>query len=216
MGTILCSRILNRAAKTLLDETGARWSAAELLDYLNAGLGAVSVNKPDAAMLDVPVSLTLNESRQVIPDRGFQFFSAIRNMGAAGNTPGRAIREVTRLHMDQADPDWHTRSAATVECYIHDPLNPRVFWVYPRPSSTLFVQVQYAATPLPVTAASTLPFDDGYENALHDWIVARAYAKNAKRGDLAKMNAYLTLFANALGLKSKPQFEFAAAAKEAA
>lgn len=206
MGTIACSRILDRAAKTLLDETGVQWAPSELLDHLNSGINWIVTNKPDEGAVNASFQLAANETKQTIPAAGFQFLDVVRNMGANGSTIGRAIYACRRTDLDHANADWHTVSAAAIQHFMHDTRDPRVFYVYPRPTSALYVQLVYAGVPATVgTAATTLPIADIYENPLHLWIVAHAYAKNSKRGDVSKWQAYLTMAANMIGAKTQVQ-----------
>lgn len=207
MGTIACSVILNRAAKTLFDETGVRWTPVELLDYLNAGIAAVIAAKPDAGSVSEPFELDPG-SRQEIPPEFSQFLGVVRNLGGDGLTPGKAIRQIERNELDHSNPDWHTATGSAVLHYTHDKRLPREFYVFPATSG--FVELQGVKRPAAVTdAAYELPIDDLYESPLHNWVVAYAYAKSSKSGDMNRASAYLTLFANALGLKSQMQFSFA-------
>jgi len=207
MGTIACSVILNRAAKTLFDETGVRWPPAELLDYLNAGIVAVIAAKPDAGAVSEPFELE-DGTQQEIPAEFSQFLGLTRNMGENGLTPGKAIRQIERNELDHNNPDWHTVTGSAVLHYTHDKRLPRVFHVYP--GCTGWVELQGVKVPAAVTdPAYELPIDDLYESPLHNWVVGYAYAKSSKSGDMNRSGAYMTLFANALGLKSQMQFSFA-------
>lgn len=207
MGTIACSVILNRAAKTLFDETGVRWAPDELLDYLNAGIAAVIAAKPDAGSVSEPLELVAG-SRQEIPPEFSQFLGLTHNLGADGETPGKAIRQIERNELDHSNPDWHTVSGNAVLHFAHDKRLPRVFWIYP--NATGWVELQGVKRPEAVAGPDyELPIDDLYESPLHNWVVAYAYAKSSKSGDMNRASAYLTLFANALGMKSQMQFSFA-------
>ncbi|PPE74590.1 hypothetical protein C3942_07455 [Solimonas fluminis] len=207
MGTIACSRVLQRAARTLFDETGVRWSPTELLDYLNAGISAIVAAKPDVAATAEAFELVPG-TRQDLPADFVQFLGLVRNLGADGQTPGRAIRQVERNELDHSYPDWHGSSGDAVLHYCHDKRLPRLFYVFPAAEG--WVELQgVKALPAVTDAAQTLPLDDLYENPLHNWVVAYAYAKSSKSGDMNRSGAYMTLFANALGLKSQLQFSFA-------
>lgn len=208
MGTIACSVILNRAAKTLFDETGdRRWPVSELLDYLNAGVLAVIVAKPDAGAVSIPFELQAG-SQQEIPEDFSQFLGLTHNLGVSGSTPGRAIRPIERAELDNSNPGWHTASGSAVHHFVHDPRLPKVFWVFPR--VTGWVELQGVQRPAPVTDASyELPIDDLYEGAIYNWVMAHAYAKSTKSGDMVRSTGYMSLFASALGLKLQRQFAMA-------
>ncbi|MBA4285466.1 MAG: hypothetical protein C0434_08045 [Xanthomonadaceae bacterium] len=209
MGTIAASVILNRAAKTLLDETGVTWQPSELLDYLRAGINAVFLFKQDCSTRNVPHALAAG-SKQAIPQDGTQALDVVRNLGPAGATPGAAIRQVERETLDRDDPNWHTATGPQVLHVTFDKRDPRTFYVYPRPPGAWSVELVYAAHPQRIESASdVLPIDDLYETPLHAYVVAYAYFKNAKRGDVAKSQAYLGMFTQMIGAKSAAQFQFA-------
>ncbi len=210
MGTIAASVILDRATTTLLDDDGVTWTPAELLDYLRAGINAIFTFKPDCSTKNVPHALVPG-SRQRIPDDGTQVLDVVRNLGAAGITPGRSIRQVERQTLDADDPNWHVATGPEVLHFTSDKRDPRTFYIYPS-RAPWSVELVYAAHPERLASAdSILPIDDLYESALHAYVVAYAYFKNAKRGDVAKSQAYLGMFSQMIGAKSSAQFQFAPA-----
>lgn len=218
MGTIAISRITNRAAKTLFDETGVRWAPAELLDYYNAGKNALVGLKPDAFVKTQSFELALAETKQVLPVDGIAFRGLNRNMGAAGTTPGRAIRVIEKNDLDHSRPDWPTQttadittSAGNVLHYMHDKQNPKVFFIWPRPTVAWFVELVYSAHPADAAAdTDILPLDDLYEEPLYLFVVGKALQKHSKSGDMSRANWYGAQFSGFLGLKSQGQFTFAA------
>jgi hypothetical protein len=72
-------------------------------------------------------------TKQALADPAFQLIDIKRNMGTDGNTPGRAIRVVTRELMDGMDPNWHAgpRSSIT-QNFIYDPQQPKTYYVFRR------------------------------------------------------------------------------------
>lgn len=212
MGTIAASAITSRAQKILLDETGVTWSAPELLDYLNAGITAIVSNKPDAYTVTRAHPLAAG-SKQTLPVQVDQIVDVICNLGANGTTRGRAIRQIERTSLDLERPGWHAAVGPEVRHWVADLRDPSVFWTYPTPATPWQVEVMVSETPPRLALVTdTLPISDLYESPLTHWVLAHAYAKNTKRGDLAKTQAYLALFASAIGAKSQIQFQFAPAA----
>lgn len=201
MGTIAASRILNRAAKTLLDETNVQWSPTELLDYLNAGIVAICAVKTDAFIKNAVVPCVAG-SLQAIPTDGFQIVQIVHN--GLGNT----MYQVDRKFLDHNfRTTWH--SGAQVEDITNwavDPYDPRRYWVYPAASVVASVRMVYGAAPPPLTASSDIiPIDDVHESHLYAFVLAHCYAKNSKRGDMGKMNGYLNLFNSGIGAKIEIQ-----------
>ena len=202
---IAASVLLNRAAKTLLDETGVLWSSAELLDYINAAISAVVTIKPDTYVLTSTFTLTNAQAKQTLPSGGLQLVEVTRNL-----SPGSSvIRQVERNHLNHTDEDW-AATAGTPKHFMYDRRNPKNFYIYPQPASgTNTVELVYSAVPTRLTtAADLLPIDDIYENPLFFYVVAMAYAKNAKRGDNVKMNGYMSMFMTSMGIRKNVQDMF--------
>ena len=208
--TLTASVVINRAQKTLLDETNIIWGAAELLDYLNAGINAIVANKPDTSVATTTFTVTNASAKQTIPADGLQLLEVTRNLSSTGT----AIRQIERNHLNHSNPTWSVTTTSAnspeIQHFMFDKRNPKVFYVYPQPvSGTNTIEIVYSQVPSRLTATTNnLPLDDIYENPLHNFVVAYAYAKNAKRGDLNKANAYFTLFANSIGARAQVQFAF--------
>jgi hypothetical protein len=71
--------------------------------------------------------------------------------------------------------------------------------------------VTYGAVPPALTGSSgeDIPVPDSYQNALTNFVLAKAYAKNSKKQDLTKTSAYTNEWRLALGLKSQAQVALA-------
>jgi len=205
---IAASVITDECSNLLYDETGVRWPEAELLDYLNAGITAVLVYKPDAYVVDSTVQLATG-SRQTIPADGVEFLEMINNAGSGGATPGRAIRKVDRNHLDHMTPDWHTTTGSQVLHYTFDPRNPKVFYIYPHVSTTWYARINYTGIPDRLTATSEdVPISEIYQTPLVNWVMAYAHAKNFKAGDANRSNMYLSRFNDFFGVKTTTQAAF--------
>ncbi len=204
--------LIQRVQNTLLDETGVQWLVPELLRHLSAGLKAVVIVKPMAYMATTSHRLAKG-TRQELPAGTDYLSSVTRNLGANGVTPGRAIRKVDIAEMDRADPDWHaTPQSSVVEVFMYDERDKGVFWVYPpQQFPPGYVELYGPGIPPPyVDGTQPLPVDDNYEDALYFYVLANAYAKNAKRGDTAKAGAYMQMFFANLGASTQAQAAVAA------
>jgi hypothetical protein len=206
MGTVTGQNLIDRANDIVQDTTNIRWPVAELLRWLNDGQREIVLFRPDACVTTQAVQLVANSTKQDLPALGIRLLDVTRNMGAAGSTPGRAIRLVSREVLDSQVPDWHSSTAAAeVKHYIFDPKVPKVFWVYPRPATAFYIEVQFSSAPTDlVSAASTIVLDDVYSNALLDYMLYRAYSKDAEfaqNGGLA--SAHYQAFQNSLGIRTQ-------------
>lgn len=201
MGTILASAIVNQAATILQDTTNVRWPAPELLGWLNAGQQDIVLYKPNASVKNAARQLSPG-TRQALPTDGIALLDVTRNLGTTGNTPGRAIRIVAREVLDAQLPDWHTATAtAEVKHYVYSAADPKHYYVYPpQPSSSCgWVEEIYSCAPPNVTINQPIALDDIYANILLDYILYRAYSKDAEYSANEKNAAtHFTAYVNAL------------------
>lgn len=146
-----------------------------------AYLPPASVRQADGAMPSQPV-------------RGILLLDVIRNMGADGATPGAPIRVIPREMLDNTAPAWHSTPADSVEHFCFDPRLPEHFYVSSAvPAATpVWVEVAYAANPDEIpfagtptygyagNSATTIALEDRYADDLVNYVVARAYLKDAE------------------------------------
>jgi hypothetical protein len=189
MAVITVASLLARAAVVLQDPTNIRWPQAELLDWLNDGQREIALLKPNVFVKNIAVQLVAG-TKQSLPTDGVSLIDVVRNMGTAGNTPGDAIRVVTREILDAQIKNWHSSTAsATAKHYVYTPLDPKTFYVYPPQPGTGMNQVEiiYVASPADATLVGTITIDDIYMTALLDYILFRAYTKDAEYANNAQL-----------------------------
>ncbi|WAC72074.1 hypothetical protein OU995_21255 [Roseateles sp. SL47] len=146
------------------------------------------------------------------PVRGMQLLGLVRNMGADGVTPGRAIPPaVDRKLLDRQSPNWHSSVGTFVRQFTFDPMTPRHFFVEPGvPAGRLWVDLSYIAEPDQIPAggekgaelyrldgANDTEISLSNENAddLVNYICARAYLKRADAAaEDGRAGQYVSLF----------------------
>lgn len=206
MATITAGDIVERAEILLQDETNVRWPVAELLKWINDAQRAVAALRPDATAFNTTLKLTPG-TKQTLPANAISLIEVVRNMGSNGSTPGRAIRLVNREVLDSQNPLWHESSATNeVKHYFYDKRVPRNFYVYPpQPSSTSYVELVYSVSPSEVVnEGSLLALDDVFANSILNYVVYRAYSKDAEFAENGnKAAAYYQAFAAELGLEGQ-------------
>lgn len=214
MGTITADKLYARAQRILQDTTSIRWPTSELLDWLDDGMLEVTLLRPEASITNSTIAMTANSTKQTLPAAALQLIKVTRNMGAAGSTPGAAIRLVSMDILDSQNPNWHTdTAAAAVKHYMFDPRDPKTFYVYPQPNSTYHLEVVYSSAPTKVTRSGAAPnetstsaisVDDIYANALLDYMLYRAYSKDATFAQNSQLAvAHYAAFQNSLGVKTQ-------------
>ncbi len=208
MGILTAQNLIDRVNDTLQDTTNVRWPTVELLRYLNDGQREVVLLRPDASVSTQAVQLTANDTRQSLPSTGIRLLDMTRNMGTNGSTPGSAIRLISREVLDTQIPTWHSETGQTaVKHYMFDPRSPRIYYVYPRVHATtqVWVELIYSSAPTDVaTLAGTITLDDIYANALVDFILYRAYGKDAEyAANAGYAQQRYQSFITSLGLKGQ-------------
>ena len=187
MGTILASSIISNASGILHDETNVRWTAAQMLEWLNAGMREIVVLKPEAYVKNESVKMAAG-TKQALPAGGFTFIDINRNMGANGTTPGRVPRFIEKKVIDAENPNWHKDAAkAEILHYTFDERDPSHFYCYPpQPAANQgYAELVYSAAPPDTASGIAIPLDDVYANPLVDYLLYRAYAKDPIHADKA-------------------------------
>lgn len=203
--------ILRRVVDTLQDTTSVRWPIAELVRYLNDGQREILVYRPDA--LNVTSTLTLaTGARQTLPANGAKLLDVIRNTSGTK----RAVRQVDKQVLDAQVPAWQSMTAASeIVHFMYDARDPRTFYVYPPATSSASLEIVYAKYPTDITEPAAdgaiwsdvtgdISLADTYGNALADYVLARAYSKDADyTANLQRAAGHYNTFANALGVELK-------------
>jgi hypothetical protein len=191
---------------TLLDTGLVAWPLAERLTYLNEGIRATIMVKPDA----YPVRGAVTPAAglvQTLPDGGVALIDILYNTTGAK----RAITLCGIEMLQEANRFWPAATQqAEVENYAYDPRDPRRYMVFPPNNGAGSVYMVYGGTPAALTASSdTLPLPDIYEPALLAYVLSRCYAKNSQRQDLSKAQTYRGEWAQFLGMKAQAQVNVA-------
>ena len=185
MGTLAVQSFIDRLGSALRDDTNVHWTVEDIYQYVSDGQRSAVQLRPEINPVTDTVALIAG-TKQVIPALGFSLLHVVRNMGAAGSTPGRAIRWVDFDVLDNSMPDWHSETAVgEVQHYLYDYKRDRkVFYVYPQqPTSPHMVEIQYSKIPdelgplIPAATPGIIELDDMYQPVLWYYTLFRAYSK---------------------------------------
>lgn len=209
MPVILASTIIDNAARQLFDIDNIKWSRSELLSYLNDGQRAIVSIVPEATGTTQNISLTAG-TKQSIPTDGWMLLEATRNMGLDGNTPGRAVKLADRAILDETNPSWYSTATSTTQTiYMYNVRDRMNFYVYPPSPGTNKLEIIYSKIPADVTEGTVISIADVYSPALLDYILFRAYSKNADFVDQQKAPGHLQAFMAVLGRAAGSQSKLA-------
>lgn len=206
MGTVTVQSILDRAVVILQDTTNIRWPLAELLPWVTDGTREIVIFKPSAYSKNESMLLAAG-TKQTIPVNGIQVLDVTRNMGSNGTTPGRAIRVTEREILDSNTPDWHSSTQSAVVKHItYEENDPKTFYVYPPSTGSTYAEVIYSAAPPAATLNGTLAIDDIYQGAILDYVLYRAYQKDAEyAADPQRAAGHYNSFVTAIGGREKAE-----------
>lgn len=209
--------VIQRAHTLLQDMTSVRWPLLELQGWLNDAYKELVLYRPDEYTRTSVVTLAPG-TRQRAMDAPINLpniqrvMKVVRNMGEGSNR--RAIRYIDQQILDDQHPDWHTHAPSTsIQHFMFDPLVPREFFVYPPAAAGTQVELMYALVPEPhtlteaqlrtPTTTETIRVSDSFANALVDYILYRAWSKDAEyAANSNRAVAHYTAFTNALGAKT--------------
>ena len=208
-GTLTLTNILSRVEDTLQDTTNVRWSEAELIRYVNDAQREIVNLKPDTSADHANVQLAAG-TEQSIPTVGLRLINVVRNMSAAGSsaTGKRAIRLVNVDILNTHDPDWHDPSVTgtsahgtEIKHFVFDEDDPKKYYVYPGVSGNAFVEIIFSRNPTDLASGSdVIQVDDIYANAIVNYVLFRAYMKDAEyAGSLQRSGTHYQLFTASLG-----------------
>tara|TARA_R110002049_G_scaffold127881_2_gene285042 strand:- start:9798 stop:10457 length:660 start_codon:yes stop_codon:yes gene_type:complete len=181
MATTKIVELIKRCEVITQDKTSIRWPKAEWLDWYNDAILFVVNRRPDKSVKNVSFLLNNTDSKQTLPADALKLFTVTRNV-----LSGRPIRKIRRDILDDQYNDWHSQVASDVDHYIYDERDPTSFYVYPRPANASHaVEILYPFAPIAVTInnfetdTTTIGIDDSFLNPLIDFMLYRAYSKDA-------------------------------------
>jgi hypothetical protein len=191
MGTLTGTNIIDRARLTLQDSSGVRWTDAELLIYINDAQREIVNFRPESTATHSNVQLSTG-TEQTLPSGGLRLIKVTRNMsGTASDATGaKSVRIVEEDLLNSIEPDWHdptvtgsSAHGAVVKNYLFDPDDPKKFYVYPgvASGSNAYVELIYSKLPTDLSSvSSTIDIEDTYGNAILNFVLYRAYLKDAE------------------------------------
>lgn len=221
------AQVMARASTILQDDQAVRWTATELRDHLNDGLREIVTMKPNAKTITTTINLVAG-TRQTLAATHTILVRVVRNDVA---TNKRAVRPLARRELlDSQIPGWQDTTVLPfsegVTHVIHELTDPRSYYVVPGNTGTgkleVVVGTYPAAVPLPVAPLSALEIadyttavdiSDVYQNALVDYVLYRAFSKDAGMpGAAQRATAHYELFKGAIGTFAAAEGAMAAGA----
>lgn len=199
---------IDTEARELLQDGGTvHWSAAGMIQWINAAVRDVITHKPKANTVTGNLTLTAGTTMQSLPATVIALVGILSNMGTSGTDPGRAVTLTSAERMDAARPIWRSDTGSAVKHYMVDDRDKSSYEVWPAPDSALKVLARTCNHPTDIAALTeTLSIDDSYRNALVHYVLFKAYAQDAEDSINASLSAaHYAIYAQTIGLQVKKQ-----------
>jgi hypothetical protein len=215
MSTVKVTDVIRRVEHVLQD-TNIRWPRTELQNWLNESYLAITLLRPDANAKSGSFTCAAG-TRQVLTT---EFPSALRLLDVTRNlavsSSRKVIRMVARSVLDDQRPTWHAETGTVdIQHFTYDPRQPKEFFVYPPATTSAEIEIVYADAPGAHTLTEAqldpdtgsdevIKLDDIYMSPMIDWVLYRAYSKDAEYGaNEARAAAAYQAFNAAIGAKSQ-------------
>jgi len=215
MATVKVVDLIVRAQTLLQDEDSVRWTVAELQYWLNDAYKETIGLRPDANTQTAEYTCVAGP-RQVLTGsfpNAIRLVEVVRNLATTSNK--YSVRLTDRRSLDTQRRSWYADTpSASVEMYMFDPRTPKQFLVYPPATTAARLEVIYSVLPAEHTlsaaqlvnpaTAETIRIDDIFATALFDYMMYRAYSKDAEQtAMMQRAVAHYQAFQNALGIKQQ-------------
>jgi len=215
MATVKVSELIIRAQTILQDTTATRWPAVELQYWLNDSYREIVLARPDANTQTGTMTCVAGSRQRLTTSfaTALRLIDVVRNL--ASTSAKRAVRIVDRRVLDDQRRDWHNETASVdIQHYMFDPRLPKEFLVYPPATSAAQLEVVYSSVPTAhtlteaqltnIATADTINLDDSYANVILDYMLYRAYTKDAEyAANAQRAVAHFQAMQSALGVRNQ-------------
>lgn len=216
----LASEVMLRARTVIMDKTSIRWPLAELCLWVNDAQREIAVYKPAALAKNATIGMQ-EGTLQEVPSGFLGLIRVVRNLTSGVDVVprigGRPISIVSSDILDAQAPDWHdptlTPYRKQVRHYLYDEQDPLHFYVYPGNDGDGVVEAVLVGNPeriepapgadpeLLSSYAIPLEVPDTYANAVTDYVLYRAFSKDANfAGNAQRAAAHYQLFSSSIGI----------------
>lgn len=195
---ILVTDLLRRLGEIMSDEDHVRWTVVEAIDWFNDATHEIVLRRPGARAVTEQITLVAGTYQQATAGTA-QVLDVIRNVNVDASI-GRAIRITDRQQLDDADPAWHTTTAAPTIHYMVDERSPTSFYVYPPAVAGAKVEALLAKPPPFVAIESdSIDMRPEFIGAILNWAMFRCHTKDSEYSQGATATLHYNAFNDAIG-----------------
>ena len=208
--------IVKNATLILQDTTSIRWTAYEIVDWINAAQREIMVYRPDANPMTGNGTLALGTRQTLVGMPGItnpiKLGDIKRNVAVTSTK--QTVRMVEREILDVLPTGWHSLTPSiNIVHFTFDEREPLVFYTYPPASALAQLEIMYYAYPTDVPQPSGIDYSgvtgnigvtDIYGNAILDYILYRCYSKDSEyAGNVQRAGAHKAAFDSVMGIELK-------------
>lgn len=205
-----------RRVEYVLQDTNVRWPRLELQSWINESYLAITLLRPDANSAAGTLTCVAGTRQSLASDfpDALRLLDITRNVAAT--SAKKVVRLVARSVLDDQRPGWHGETGSVnIQHYTFDARQPKEFFVYPPATTSAQLEVVYSAAPTAHTLTEAqldpdggntevIKLDDIYMSPIIDWVLYRAYSKDAEYGaNEQRAVASYQAFNAAIGAKSQ-------------
>ena len=216
MPTTTVGLCVNLAERKILDESNDDYSEQNLLDLYHLSVKEI-INLVASAHTETLSWAPSPSTKQMIPAAGVNLVDILMNMGPAGATPGKVIREVSLDAMKVLMPAWEADVATDeAEHFMRIPEMKREFYIYPK--STGNNQIMGVITTVPPAVVwdagglwkvAIIPLDDTYSHAIVNGMVYIAYDDDSDiPGNTPRSQIFYARFLQDLGIREQKKGQY--------
>ena len=215
MATIKVIEVIDRV-EDVLQDSNVRWPRLELQNWLNECYLQITLLRPDAAskVADFTCAAGTKQNLTTGFSTALRLIDVVRNVAATSDK--KVVRLIDRSVLDDQRPAWHNETqTVNIQNYTFDQRNPKYFYVYPPATTAAKLEVVYSDLPgehalsesdLNPAGSNTevIKLDDTYLSAIIDWILYRAFSKDAEHAaNAARATAHYNTFMQFIGNKTQ-------------
>lgn len=198
---------VQRFMDAALDQDNTRWKAPEVIRYANDGQRDIAIYRPDAFTVSGLLD-TVAGTKQTLPEGATKLLRTVRN-----GANGKVVKIVPHDVLDATVSAWHSAAqSAVVKNVTYDERLPREYYCYPPSDGNAKIEAVWCVEPtdIPAPTGNTKDTCTGsvsvralFVNALLDYVLYRAYAKDAGiPGNFDKAKLRYSMYAAAMGMET--------------
>lgn len=226
--TTTATSVARRIVDLLQDTTSIRWTAAELVRYMNDGQKEIIKARPDALNITATMTLAAGTRQDLdsasLTPTPMKLIEITRNMAVTSTL--KAVRQCQRSTLDANFPAWHAMApSVNVVHFMFDPRDPKTFYVYPPATTAAQLEIMYSAYPTDITEPAdgatysditgNIGVADIYAVSLIDYVLYRCYDKDASyASNGARSASHMAAFAQGLGIELNSTIQISPTVKD--